>query len=128
MLVLNKPMYSIDELDSVVELVALPRPKSDGPTVFGDGDTVVLSYYGRDEPPYHPTTAPLTIVRFTESYVHFSGPPLYFSGPAEAEVLTGHPLVNRGLSWNGVFRVDQSSLVRYFARMTSSHRPTVYGG
>ena len=115
-------MYIIDELDSVTELSDMPAPERiASPIVFAEGGSVVLSYWMLDEPPFEPTTAPLAILRFDEVYLQCSGPPLHYSGPAEHEALVGHPLLGRGRFARGVFRVNQSSLVRHFERMNSVH-------
>jgi len=55
------------------------------------------------------------MVRFHAPYFHLAGPP-------GEEAIAGHPLAARGLHPYGVFRVDQSSLIRTLARMDSVHR------
>ena len=110
-------MYFIDKLDAVVELdgIPLPEPGAPCPKVFAEENQLVLSYWGRDEPPYPPTTAPLAVVRVRRPYFHMFGPP-------NDEALTGHPLADRGLYSYRIFRVDKSSLVRSMERMNSIHR------
>jgi hypothetical protein len=110
-------VYTVDELDIVVPLSDPPKsdPGAPRPIVFADEGRLVLSYWEIDEPPYHPSKAPLAVIRFTHPYMHVFGPP-------NEEAISGHPLSRRGLYPGGAFRVDHSSLVRRLERMNSVHR------
>ena len=46
------------------------------------------------------------------AFVRLLSPLMHMFGPPNDEALQGHPLWSRGLDYYGVFRVDQSSLVR----------------
>ena len=118
-------MYIVDELDTVIALSDVPKPKYGAPCpiVIADEHRLVLSYWEIDEPPYEPATAPLAVIRFRHPYMHTFGPP-------DEEAIAGHPLSDRGLYPCGAFRVDHSSLVRTLRRMNSVHRghdPTTLG-
>lgn len=110
-------MYTIDDLDSVVELLNVPRPEPGAPcpVVFAEENRLVLSYRVVEDPNYLPSTAPFGIVQFDRPYMHLFGPP-------NEEAIGGHPLSGRGLYPCGAFRVDNSSLVRRLERMNSVHR------
>ena len=54
---------------------------------------------------------------------------MHLFGPPNEDAISGHPLSSRGLYAGGVFRVDQSSLVRELGRMNSvysGHDPKVF--
>src|SRR5262249_26164200 len=55
------------------------------------------------------------------AFVRFRSPLMHVLGPPNDEALSGHPLWGRGLGYYGVFRVEQSSLVRRLAAMNSVH-------
>lgn len=103
-------MYAIDEHDRVVELDDIPKPVTGAPDpiVVANEHAVVVSYV---------TEYPKTFcsVRFHLARTHLFGAP-------NDETLQGHPLWNRGLGFYGVFRVDQSSLIRRLAVMNSVHK------
>lgn len=107
-------MYPIDEHDRVVELDGIPKPNSGAPEpiVVADEQAVVVSY----EAEY---PGKFCFVRFHLAYTHLFGAP-------NDETLEGHPLWNRGLGFYGVFRVDQSSLIRSLATMNSGHKRHSY--
>jgi hypothetical protein len=107
-------MYSVDELDTVVELKDVPRPQSgDAPIIFSTEHRLVIGYDAPDEPPYPPTTAPFCVVRFNRPYFHLFRPPTH-------ETIESHPLWGRGLCLYKALRVDRSSLVRKLERMDSA--------
>lgn len=109
-------MYEVDEQDSLFELRSVPLIEQGAPCpiLFAEEHALVLSYWISDAPPYHPTKAPIAIVRFNRPYWHQFGPP-------GKEAIESHPLSSRGLFPCAVFRVDGSSLVRRLARMDSVH-------
>jgi hypothetical protein len=113
-------MYPIDEHDRVIELDGIPKPVTGTPEpiVVADEQAVVVSYM--TEYPDPPRDSPtFCSVRFHLAYTHLFGAP-------NDEALEGHPLWNRGLGHYGVFRVDQSSLIRRLAVMNSVHKRHSY--
>jgi hypothetical protein len=107
-------MYPIDERDRVVELDDIPKPVTGAPEpiVVADEQAVVVSYVAE-----YPNK--FCSVRFHLAHTHLFGAP-------NDEALEGHPLWNRGLDFYGVFRVDQSSLIRRLAAMNSVHKRHSY--
>jgi hypothetical protein len=112
-------MYSIDEHDRVVELQGIPKPVTGvpEPIVLADEQAVVVSYVSeyesRDDQPT------FCSVRFHLARTHLFGAP-------NDEAPEGHALWNRGLGFYGIFRVEQSSLIRRLAVMNSVHRQHRY--
>jgi len=113
-------MYPIDENDRVVELDGIPKPVTGAPEpiVVADEQAVVVSYVSEYPEPSNDTPT-FCSVRFHLAHTHLFGAP-------NDEALEGHPLWNRGLGFYGVFRVDQSSLIRRLAVMNSVHRQHSY--
>lgn len=107
-------MYPIDEHDRVIALDDIPTPVTGAPepVVVGDEQSVVVSYVVE-----YPTK--FCFVRFHSAHTHLFGAP-------NDEALEGHPLWSRGLGFYGVFRVDQSSLIRRLAAMNSVHKRHSY--
>src|SRR5262249_1135309 len=58
--------------------------------------------------------------------VRFHLPRTHLFGAPNDEALEGHPLWSRGLGYYGVFRVDESSLIRRLAAMNSVHKRHSY--
>jgi hypothetical protein len=110
-------MYSVDDLDQVVKLDGVPLPETGAPLpmVLADEYGVVLSYLPHEGQPVDPGSAE----RF--AFVRFRSPLMHVFGPPNDEALEGHPLWRRGLDYYGVFRVDQSSLVRRLALTNRVH-------
>jgi hypothetical protein len=113
-------MYAVDEHDRIVELTDIPRPVTGvpEPIVVADEQGVVLSYVSDDEGSTKGTPT-FCLVKFHLARTHLFGAP-------NDETLEGHPLWDRGLGFYGVFRVDESSLVRHLARMNSVHKQHDY--
>ncbi len=132
-------MYSVDELDRVVEienLIPAPEPGSGYPTIVVRHDRLVLVYEllglelgqkgpdGRmitpdDLPPGYAPTA----------LVEFEGPCAHYFGPPNDEAASGHPLYSRGLRPYGTYEVLQSSWIREMEkrnRVHSRHRADRY--
>ena len=101
-------MYTIDEVDRVVEASEFPEPTTGpaAPTILSDSTGCVLSYRTR--------TRTICVIKFggVES--------LTFGAPND-EVLQSHPLFQRGLSSYSVARVHGSSWVRALERANSAH-------
>ena len=110
-------MDAADQLERVEEIADVPRMDvgAPAPIIFAEEHALVLSYWAIDHPPYHPTKAPIVLVRFQRSYYHQFGPP-------GEEAIEGHPLAARGLDRFGAFRVHNSSLIRRLEQMDSVHR------
>ncbi len=120
-------MYSVDDLDAVVELPHCPRPDVGAPLplVLGDDYGLVLAYLISEPDPnwdgsYVTAVFPqsdgllVAIVRFTRPYAHMFGPP-------NDEAFHGHPLAQRGLAAYSVSEVHRSSWLRQLERMNSVH-------
>jgi hypothetical protein len=107
-------VYPIDEHDRVVALDGIPTPVTGAPepVVVADEQAVVVSYVAE-----YPRK--FCFVRFHLAHTHLFGAP-------NDEALEGHPLWSRGLGFYGVFRVDQSSLIRRLAAMNSVHKRHSY--
>src|SRR3569833_1602594 len=114
-------MYSVDELDRVVELDSIPKPEPGAPEpiVVADEQAVVVSYRTAHSEPSTDQLDTFCSVRFHLAHTHLFGAP-------NDEALEGHPLWNRGLGFYSVYRVDQSSLIRRLAAMNSVHRQHSY--
>jgi hypothetical protein len=113
-------VYVVDEHDRIVELADIPKPATGDPSpiVIADEQAVVLTYLPQERDSSEgPST--FCFVRFNRVWTHSFGAP-------NDETLEGHPLWDRGLGFYGVFRVDESSLVRRLARMNSVHKQHDY--
>jgi hypothetical protein len=110
-------MYSVDNLDEVVALDGVPLPETGAPLpmVLADDYGVVLSYLLNIAPQQDAGS----VEEF--AFVRFRSPLMHLFGPPNDEALEGHPLWGRGLGYYGVFRVDQSSLIRRLALMNRVH-------
>lgn len=109
-------MYKADQLDRVVVLEGIPQPTSGvpEPCVVANEHAVVISYIiwrvGSDVRAEE-TTA---IVRLNGCIAHMFGMP-------NDEVLGGHPLYERGLTFYAVHKVENSSWIRHLERINSVH-------
>jgi len=112
-------MYVVDNLDQVVTLDDAPGPETGAPSpmVLADEDGLVLSYLAAQTIRRRGEEGTLEFV-----FVRFGSPLMHLTGPPNDEALPGHPLWNRGLDYYGVFRVNQSSLIRRLASMNRMHR------
>ncbi|MBP7687254.1 MAG: hypothetical protein KA765_05080 [Thermoflexales bacterium] len=120
-------MYSVDELDTVVELRNAPQSDVGAPlpVIISDELTVTLAYIVSEPDPdwdgtYVNVVSPdsedtaIAIIKFHRPYAHMFGPP-------NDEAFSGHPLAKRGLHPYGVFQVRDSSWIRRLERMNSVH-------
>jgi hypothetical protein len=120
-------MYSVDELDTVVELRNAPQSDVGAPfpVVISDEHTVILAYIVAEPDPdwdgaymnimsSETGDTPIAIIKFHRPYAHMFGPP-------NDEAFSGHPLTKRGLHPYGVFEVRHSSWIRQLERMNSVH-------
>jgi hypothetical protein len=120
-------MYSVDDLDTVVEMTEIPAPNAGAPlpTVVADDDTVLLAYIvstpnphwdGRNPVSVSPQTTreAIAIIRFETKIAHMFGPP-------NDEAFSGHPLASRGLTRYSVSEVHRSSWVRRLEQMNAVH-------
>ena len=90
--------------DHLVELRVI-KNGAPAPLLFAEEHALVVSYWDKDEPPYHPTTAPITLVRF-------HGPRWHQFGPPTEDAMERHPL---GLESRTIYEVRDSSLIRRLA-------------
>jgi hypothetical protein len=120
-------LYTVDELDTVVELKEVPQSDVGAPlpVVISDEHTLVLGYISSKPDPewdgsyttiLSPASkdVPIAIIRFRFPYAHMFGPP-------NDEAFCGHPLAGRGLHPYGAFRVLRSSWIRRLERMNLVH-------
>jgi hypothetical protein len=121
-------MYTVDDLDSIVELRDVPQSSVGAPCPmilcgehslhlayfceFPNDDQQMKSIQAGGE--YEKDEAGL-LVKFQDSYAHMFGPP-------NDEAIRGHPLARRGLEPYGVFEVRNSSWIRGLERMNKVHR------
>jgi hypothetical protein len=116
-------MYTIDELDNVVELTDVPPPEAGAPlpVVVATDHELAVEYYVSSrysplgEEPSARVAEQFAYVRFTLPYAHMFGPP-------NDEAFMGHPLAARGLSPYAVSEGKRSSWIRQLERMNRVHR------
>jgi hypothetical protein len=93
------------------------------PLVVADEHMLVLSYFVMQDPSAQTEQkARIATIRFGHSLMHLLGPP-------NDEAIKGHPLWRRGLDSYGMYRVDESSLIRRLAAMNYVHprnNPALY--
>jgi len=109
-------MYSVDDRDSVVELVEIPRPSVGAPCpmVVASGAALSVAYYPRSADEVNASDEPVVLATFLHPYAHLFGPP-------NDEAFEGHPLAARGLNPYRVYEVRGSSWIRMLERMNSVH-------
>lgn len=120
-------MYSVDELDTVVELLDVPQSSVGAPIpmLLSGEHFLHLAYIlqknmdswdGREPRVVgeHSEGESCALVRFRRPYAHMFGPP-------NDEAFDGHPLAARGLTPYAVFEVKNSSWIRTLERMNSIH-------
>lgn len=105
-------MYEVDDKDKVVKLSHVPEPEAGAPmpVVLAKEGTTVLAYY-KSAPDY---SDPIVVVRFSGCSTHMFGIP-------NDEAFSGHPLYERGLEYNGIFEIENSSWVRRLEQINSVH-------
>ena len=124
-------MYTVDELDTVVELEDVPQSSVGAPCpmILCGEHSVHLAYFRefpnedemesvRNGREYEKEDACL-LLKFSFCYAHIFGPP-------NEEAIHGHPLARRGLSPFGVFEVKNSSWIRgleVMNRVHANHKP-----
>jgi len=122
------PMYTVDELDSIVELTDVPQSDVGAPCpmVLCTEEKLLLAYFrqfplneeelasAREGGEYEKDEACL-LVKFDVWYAYMFGPP-------NDEAIHGHPLAHRGLQPYAVFEVRKSSWVRGLEKMNRVHR------
>jgi hypothetical protein len=112
-------LYTPDERDTVIAETDLPAPLGGAPipTVFATEHRLLLGYYIRlwDPEPARRRTMPNLVSESslgTITVADFRRPVAFFSTPVSNEAFDAHPLAFRGLAGDGVFRVENSSLIR----------------
>src|ERR1039457_2470863 len=114
-------LYTPDERDTVFEAANLPPPVNGAPlpTVLATEHRLLLAYYINlwlPEPASNKRLSMPVLVHQSSlgsiAVVDFRRPATFFSLPVSDETFDGHPLAFRGLTTPGVFRVEDSSLIR----------------
>ena len=120
-------MYTVDDLDTVVQRIDAPQSSIGAPCpmVLSGEHHLHLAYYleeavaGWDGSSVRIVSEdtqgePCALVRFSRAYAHMFGPP-------NDEAFHGHPLEARGLRPYAAFEVQHSSWIRQLERMNSVH-------
>ena len=121
-------MYPVDGQDAVLSLAEVPCPNIGAPlpVVVASDNQVLLAYIEFQPLPkdwdgtsceivtHHSKEKQIVLVEFLRPRAHFFGPP-------SDEILSGHPLADRGLKPYSVFEVTNSSWLRAIIRMDSVH-------
>jgi hypothetical protein len=120
-------MYTVDQLDSVVELDDVPQSSVGAPLpmILCGEHFLHLAYLLQATPENWDGRSirivgeetegePCALVKFDSEIAHMFGPP-------NDEAFAGHPLASRGLTPYGVFEVKNSSWIRGLERMNSVH-------
>lgn len=114
-------VYSVDDLDRVVEVEGIPFPEFGVPlpNIFCQEGHLELAYFVSwggtvYEPGEWPDSNRKVAVVHFPSHVHIFGDP-------NDEVLNGHPLYERGLSFSRVYEVIHSSWIRQLEKINSVH-------
>ena len=119
-------MYSVDELDAVVELEDIPSPSAGAPCpmILCGEHFLHLAYFvqrnldGWDGIPRvvdeESEGGECALVKFRQMKAHMFGPP-------NDEAFHGHPLADRGLKSYAIFEVKNSSWIRGLERMNRVH-------
>jgi hypothetical protein len=120
-------MYTIDNLDAVVELADLPQCSVGAPcpAIISGEQLLHLAYYLQEQEEWdgkrvrfengQRSDQRCALVRFHGAYSHRFGPP-------NDEAFEAHPLYKRGLRPYAVAEVKNSSWIRALERMNSVHR------
>lgn len=121
-------MYCISEKDSVQLLENAPQPSMTMPSqeIYATGDRLLLAYHVQDaggdyaEAVAHDLGTrmigfPVAVITFLDPYAHTFCPP-------GAEMLSRHPLAERGLEPFSVYEVHDSSWIRHLAALSPAHR------
>ncbi len=121
-------MYSICEKDSVHLLKDAPQPSVTNPSqeIYATGDRLLLAYHVQDVGAdymeagvrslgTHMIGLPVALISFVEPCAHLFCPPA-------AEVLSKHPLAERGLEPFGVYEVHHSSWITQLVNLSPVHR------
>jgi hypothetical protein len=119
-------LYSPNDQDTVYEERGITPPDFGAPLPFvvAREGKLLLAYYG-DFEQNHRSDAPLVVNQGTVGsivVVSFRRPLSYFSVPLSNETLDAHPLAFRGLTRNGVYRVEKSSWIRRLLAAQLVHR------
>jgi hypothetical protein len=127
-------MYSVDELDQVIELGGAPQSSVGAPLplVLANENRLSLAFFVEDrDPAWDGTTVRVVSSESAEpaAIVTFDRVEASYFGPPNDEAFAGHPLAARGLQPYGAFEVKHSSWIRSLERMNSVHpyhRPEAY--
>ncbi len=123
----GKGMYQVDGKDRVRELTDIPQSSVGAPipVVIAGEQSLALAFYEEiSDPGWDGSTSRLVdpdtkeksvvIIRFADCSAHLFGEP-------NSEILSGHPLYERGLRAHGNFEVKNSSWIRAQEKMNAVH-------
>ena len=119
-------LYVPDEKDRVVVERAIPAPNwgAPEPIVVASEDRLLLSYAAHYNAPANMSQRtiynPLGVV-VTSVIIEFARFTAYFSVPISNETIQAHPLTRRGVESCGVYRVENSSWIRWLAGAQCVH-------
>jgi hypothetical protein len=115
-------VYQADEKDKVVELSDFPAMETGDPSplVFSAEGKCILAYRMRHNVDWANTKVEdieperVALIDFQHCLSRMFGHP-------NEDVIRGHPLYDRGLSWYGFFEVENSSWLRKLEQINSVH-------
>ncbi len=115
-------MYQVDEKDRIKKLSDFPKMDTGDPSpiVFSAEGKCLLAYRILHNVDWENTKVEdmeperVALVDFQHCLSHIFGHP-------NEEVIRGHPLYSRGLSWYGFFEVENSSWIRRQEQINSVH-------
>jgi hypothetical protein len=120
-------VYEVDDRDTVVEILDVPRPDVGAPLphLISDEHHVLLAYLINEpdldwDGSYVNMVGPDTGDQLV-ALVRFESPNAHMFGPPNDEAFSGHPLASCGLSPYAVFEINDSSWLRRLERMNSVH-------
>lgn len=119
-------MYTIDHLDTVIDLTNVPQSCTGAPCpLILCGDSFLHLAYFLNEPledwDGHPRSVGENTPGKLCALVRFKFPASHMFGSPNDECIPGHPLAKRGLQYYSVSEVNNSSWIRALARMNEGH-------
>jgi hypothetical protein len=129
-------MYTIDDLDIVVEMKEVPLPSVGAPCpmILSAESFLHLTYFvQRDLEDWDGIPRAVGVDSESEecALVKFRRTKAQMFGPPNDEAFDGHPLAGRGLSPYAIFEVKNSSWIRGLERMNRvhhCHKPEHFSG
>ena len=119
-------MYSVDSLDTVIQLRDAPQSDVGAPLplVVADELRLLLTYLISQPDPNWDGTYVNVVSSDTEgavAIITFDSPAVHMFGPPNDEAFSGHPLADRGLTPYSVAEIQNSSWLRQMVRMNAVH-------